>query len=262
MSSFPGDLDIAGFGNLSTQMEQILQAVNGVKLEMKALRTEMVSFKAELRTEIAVSFEEMRGELASFKSDTREELDQFKVAVKRECVDSIKHECQQVNKAKQSQDDKLKWMAIEGEARSKRNNLLFHGLKETKEENCEEVLLDFIRKELKLDSTVVLQRVHRLGAPKSGTNIGRSAIKPRPIIANFLDFKQRELVRSKRFGLRDPHGISEDLPVAVREARRELLAEFKELKKAKKNMGIVWPAKLLCEREIIRVVDPVKYFGK
>ena len=84
MSSFPGDLDIAGFGNLSTQMEQILQAVNGVKLEMKALRTEMVSFKAELRTEIAVSFEEMRGELASFKSDTREELDQFKVAVKRD----------------------------------------------------------------------------------------------------------------------------------------------------------------------------------
>ena len=137
-----------------------------LSLEIKGLRSEMVSFKTELRAEIAESFEEMRGELASFKTNIRDELGQFKASVKGECVDLIQHEFQRGNKVRKSQDDKLKWMAIEGEARNKLNNLLCHGINEKKEENCEKVLLDFIKKELKLDSTVVLQRMHQLGGQK------------------------------------------------------------------------------------------------
>ena len=71
------------------------------------------------------------------------------------------------------------------EARSMRENLLFYGFKENDGENCEDLILDLIKTKLEINSSISLDRVHRIGKPKDkGT---------RPIVAKFHNYKDREL---------------------------------------------------------------------
>ena len=146
-------------------------------------------------------------------------------------------------------------MAINNEARSRRNNLLFYGIPEEKEEDCTRSVNIFFRKELNIHETVALQRAHRLGRPTPANSIGHRAGKPRPIIVNFLDFRQRETIRAARFKLKQPYGIAEDLPIEVRKARESLVPELKELKQQGKKCSIVWPARLISENKIANEID-------
>ena len=157
---------------------------------------------------------------------------------------------------------------IDQRARSMRDNLLFFGIEEKPDENVEEVLLDFIKTKMKINSTVVLVRVHRLKKPTnaSTTYIGRNANKPRPIIARFLDNRQRELVRKARFELKSPFGVNEDLPIEVRSAQAALRGQLDEIKKTKiqdgsrfKRATIIYPATLICEGEIVTKLDVADY---
>ena len=74
------------------------------------------------------------------------------------------------------------------ESRSMRENLLFHGFDESNGEECEQVIKDFIANKLEIDTIITLDRTHRLGRPKT--------TGPRPIVAKFNEYKQRELVRT------------------------------------------------------------------
>ena len=70
-------------------------------------------------------------------------------------------------------------------------------------------------------------RVHRLG--------NDTAKKPRPIVAKFHYFKEREVVRQKGYEAsetlkRDNYGIGIQWPYKVREARKELYPVMKRLK--------------------------------
>ncbi len=147
---------------------------------------------------------------------------------------------------------------IELEARSRRNNLIFHGIEESKEENTLTVLQKFMEKELKMSNSkeLLIQRVHRLGKSADNSNIGSRSKKHRPIIASFVDFRQREHVRQQRFNLSSRYGVSEDLPYEIRQARAVLEPELKELKQQKKRATIVYPAKLLVEGKVVREVKP------
>ena len=71
------------------------------------------------------------------------------------------------------------------EYRSLRDNLLFHGLPEKLEENCEQLISDLIHTQLNIDSDIKFERVHRIG--KIGVKDSR------PIVAKFHEFKDREL---------------------------------------------------------------------
>ena len=70
-------------------------------------------------------------------------------------------------------------------------------------------------------------RVHRVGAD--------TAKKPRPIVAKFHYFKERELVRQKGYEAsetlkKDNYGIGIQWPKQVRDARKELYPVMKRLK--------------------------------
>ena len=132
--------------------------------------------------------------------------------------------------------------------------MMFFGIKETDGENCTEKIQAFIKEKLKIQEPVVLPRAHRVGSRKQDSTL------PRPIIANFLDFRQRELVRAERKSLEHGFGISEDQPKSIRLARASLTSELLELKKRKKKVAIVWPAKLIADGEVVRVADPTDYF--
>ena len=66
-----------------------------------------------------------------------------------------------------------------------RDNLVFHGLREDAGKNTEDVLRIFITEKMGFDcSQVEIMRFHRIGS--------RYRDKPRPIVAKFLRFTDKE----------------------------------------------------------------------
>lgn len=117
------------------------------------------------------------------------------------------------------------------ESRSMRENLLFHGIKETEGEDCELLVKTFIQETLEIQEEIVIDRAHRIppGKPKnSGT---------RPLVAKFHYFKQRELIRNKAFEkantLRNAKvGVSVQQTKATMQKRREKSALYDREKEA------------------------------
>ena len=145
---------------------------------------------------------------------------------------------------------------VDLEARSRRNNLIFYGIQEKEksgeeEENCITTVKNFLKDSLNIDiHCSAMQRAHRLGKPRNKNNIGRLAFTPRPIIVLFTDFQQKEIIRKKRFDLARPFGISEDLPIEIRKARKSIENLVKDLKAQGKKVAILYPCRLLIDGKI------------
>ena len=116
------------------------------------------------------------------------------------------------------------------EVYQRRENLRFYGIRETSgttEENTKEVLVGFMQNELNISEadTFEFQRIHRIGRLNPSQN------KPRPIIARFLRYSDRELVMSRVKKLKGKGlGISADLPKEIVKRRKELMPKFKKAK--------------------------------
>ena len=52
---------------------------------------------------------------------------------------------------------------IDLQCKTMRDNLIFNGIIEEDEENTEETIKDFIKKEMEIIQTIEFQRVHRMG---------------------------------------------------------------------------------------------------
>ena len=270
--------------NLASMMKEVLKEMKELKSEISGitirLREEMLEMKEDLRREVR---EMMREELSTLNNKFSKRIEDSSSEIKYELRDldrrvsdisnklekEIRESSETENKLKylnsevsnsKKRERELQWKAIDNEARNRRNNLLFFGIREEKGEDCFRSAEDFIKNELKISQPVVLQRAHRLGKPTPPNAIGQRVSQPRPIILNFLDFRQREIVWASRFQLRHPFGISEDFPWEVRKARESLQPELREMKRNNKKCAIVWPARLLCEGQIVKEVDITQHY--
>lgn len=124
---------------------------------------------------------------------------------------------------------------IDLQSRSMRDNLIFTGIDEVEEEDTEKQLTDFTVKELKIETDIEFHRVHRIGKIK-GT-------KPRPIVAKFAKYKQRELVRkSAPVILRGnrKYGINKQYPKEINDKRKELYPCYKTAKQNKQKASLIY----------------------
>ena len=153
------------------------------------------------------------------------------------------------------QEDK----SVDQEARSRRNNLIVQGLKETAGENeakCMKMAHEFVKEQCKVTEPVVIERAHRIG--------NEHAKKPRPFIMRFLDYNDRQTVKRARINLPRDSGlsISDDLPRAVRQARQRLNEEVARHKAANNDVWVTYPAKLFVGGKFIReepvITEPPK----
>ena len=140
----------------------------------------------------------------------------------------------------QGDNDSMKIKLSEAEStitdlqcRSMRDNLIFTGIKEPEyipdqPEDTELSLREFLSAEMDIFIQLPFHRVHRLG------NYEKSNDGPRPIIAKFERFKDREYVRHKapKTLKGKPFGVREQFPKIV-EDRRKLL--YPEMKRARAN---------------------------
>ncbi len=146
---------------------------------------------------------------------------------------------------------------IEQEARSRRNNVVFHGIEERVGEDCIRIVKDLAREKCELKGEIRVERAHRMGPKQVG-----SRARPRPLICRFLDFQDKEELMKRKKRL--PKGVyaGDDLPLEVREARRQLKGDLDEAKRQGKEAWIAYPARLIVDRRQVKVVKPTVSGGK
>ena len=161
-------------------------------------------------------------------------VDQFKVAV-LDRLKSIDDKIQSLMEGNEKIESRLKWVEDKLsrlEDQSRRENLLFFGIKESKDETWDETerkISQFMKEKMGIDREIVFHRVHRLGRPRQGVN-------SRPIIAKFLLYKDKDLVLKNARKLKDTgFSVSEDFCEATREKRKMLLPHLKRAKAAKQR---------------------------
>ena len=136
---------------------------------------------------------------------------------------------------KEEQINNLHMKHLYLESYSRRENLKFFGIEE-KEKNAEEgseaidtwaVLCEFLETALGFQDprrSLEIQRVHRVGKSVNG--------KPRPILARFLRFPDRERILRQGFKLKDTEFmILQDFPQEIIEERRKMMPKLKEARK-------------------------------
>ncbi|XP_041369643.1 uncharacterized protein LOC121383617 [Gigantopelta aegis] len=131
--------------------------------------------------------------------------------------------------------DELKERHLDLQSRSMRENLIFTGIPETgPDENTELLLITFIQKDMEIEQPISFERVHRFGK--------RGYSGPRPIVAKFYKFKDREMVRkaapTKLKG--KTFGVNEQFPKEINDRRKELYPYYKQAKRAGKRASLVY----------------------
>ena len=130
---------------------------------------------------------------------------------------------------------------IDLKCRSMRDNLFFFHIPEQFQtsngrrfEDTKEVLSSFLRQHLQI-SDVKFDRVHRI-APTQRSRRDT----PRPIVAKFTLFKEREVVRRAAFKLKGTNfGISEQFPEEIEEVRHGLYPIMRNLRRDGKRVHLV-----------------------
>ncbi|XP_052237905.1 uncharacterized protein LOC127849226 [Dreissena polymorpha] len=126
------------------------------------------------------------------------------------------------------------------QAQSMRNNLIFSGINESPSEKpdyTERLLRSFIVENLKIPQDAVkcinIERVHRISVRQRGNQP-----HPRPIVAKFSLFKDRERVRKSSWNLKGTNFyVSEQFPKDVADRRRSLM---QALRKARAGGKKAW----------------------
>ena len=234
---------------------------------------EMMSRLAEVRQSVRDLVVEVRG-VAETVKEIREKLDKHedilvslreKVDRNAETISVVKVKVEtserQFEGAKKAIDgyrermERLEERIIDQEARSRRNNLIFHGVQEKEGENCEQVVRELFRT-CRLEGNPVIERAHRIGKVRGGSVIGRQTGRSRPLIVRFLDFNDRQKVREVRKHLPQSIYVTDDLPREIREARQKLLPELNEVKRAGRQAWLAYPARLIVEGKEVKSVRP------
>ncbi|XP_062594181.1 uncharacterized protein LOC134255674 [Saccostrea cucullata] len=120
-------------------------------------------------------------------------------------------------------------------ARSMRDNLIFSGIWEEKNEDTEAVLQEFIYCKFKSGYEISFERVHRMGKWSEFNEF------PRNIVAKFSFFKDREFIRTrapqKLSGTRI--WVNEQYPPEIEEKRKKLYPVIRQARKDHKKVKLV-----------------------
>ena len=149
----------------------------------------------------------------------------------------------------------LAYKSIDIEARSRRCNLIFHGLKESKNENLAGKLEDFLWQELCIDSNdLLIDRYHRLGSFDKAKQRQRTDTPCRPIIIAFSEYRYIERILDAAYMLKGTgYSVTKDYPKEIVAARQRLLPMFKaERQNSNNRVSLEYPARLVVNGRCIK----------
>lgn len=181
-----------------------------------------------MRHENSQNFASMTEQMAELKTDVAD------LKLSLDCLDQevrvLRDETIPVlRKGLMKEIEDLRKQRLLAELYSKKANLLFYGIdKRSADEDCEAVIREFLKKELKLADaeSFLFANCHRL--PSSHA---RSGLAPDPIIVKFIKMKERDLVQHSAPRLKQSKhkfGISPHIPREMQLVRRGLLPLMKQ----------------------------------
>ena len=200
--------------------------ITALKVDNSALNCKVNDLEKSCET-ISSFFDHFKSQ--SIRTDTDLKTIQHENSVLKEEISSLNSKYSKV------QDELL-----DLKTRSMQENLLFFGLCEAprgQQEKTESKLRDFLKTELevteqKIDE-IVFDRVHRLGRAREDTQIN-----PRPIVAKFEKYTDREYIRKAAIGLNEKRigfSIREQFPKEVEGTRKSLYPVMRQLKQDPNN---------------------------
>ena len=136
-------------------------------------------------------------------------------------------------------------------------NLIFRGHpKNVENDDCVAIVRRFLPKWLGLNPDMCIQRAHRIGNVNRmrRSRGGKISTQPRPIIVNFRDYEDVELILENAKKLKDTSfGINRDYPKEIISARSKLWPAFKKAREEnpKGNVYIGYPAKLIVNKRVV-----------
>ena len=226
--------------NLKGMMSQLKKVLSVVeRVEALTERVGKNEEKAQRTEEKVKKVDEM----------VKEGQDEMKLL--RETNEHLVNRVETLEKRLEGQEHK----SVDLESRSRRNNLLIHGIPEL-DDGDEETMRDsmkltreFIKDKCGIRDHVAIQRAHRIP-----TRRGRDAGRPRPMIALFLEHNDKIMVKDavKKLPKDSGYRASDDLPKPIREARQRLNDDVMKHRRAGKDAWVIFPAKLIVDGEFVR----------
>ena len=163
----------------------------------------------------------------TFVNETADELKQSQ-KVQNETITSLKEKVTRI----EALNTKLNQEIINIRAHSMRSNLVFYNLPEVDKEDPFATVKDVLANKMGVDENneMEIERTHRLGAKRDDE-------KPRPIVAKFLRYQDKEYIRKSAYLLKGTKvGIADQFPKEIAETRKKL---YPILKKAKQDGNTV-----------------------
>ena len=219
-----------------TNIEQQITDLNSVKRNMSRMQMNVENLNAEV-IHCSKKVDEYDQAIQMY-SDMCDEIKSNQTT-----TNSLAYEIKsQMDQLQQSHDELVNRVTsaegtiVDLQCRSMRDNLLFTGIEEPmlaqdETEDTERTLNQFLVQEMRIYHSIGFHRVHRLGAKD------RDNDDPRPIIAKFERFKDREYVRSQAAStLRGkPYGVREQFPKVIEDKRKRLYPEAKRARAESKQ---------------------------
>ena len=173
----------------------------------------------------------MDKKLDDLRDDMNKKFTEF-----NEKVQVVQDECNELrreNAALKDELDQVKLKTDDLENRSRRNNLLFHGIKRSENESndqCEQKVQNLLKEKLGFVHDIQFDRVHRYGRKVDS-----------PIIARCVFYKDKMDIMKKRSSLKDTDfNIKEDFSDRVRKIRKELYPYLQDAVSSGKKASIVY----------------------
>ena len=199
--------------SLESIVEGVLQRFNNRESSVNCIKGEVAALSAKTD-----DFEKVVGTMDTSLTFLNSEIEQLKSRVNEN------------EAAMKSLNSRILYQDVY----SRRENLRFFNIPEstnTTEENVEELIYRFMERELKVENSrdIEFQRVHRIGAKKPDS--------PRPIIARFLRFPDREKVFKRVLELKDEIDVKlyADYPKEIQERRRKFWPRLKRAREEGKR---------------------------
>ena len=241
--------------NRLTSIEQNVSRLTVIESEMQHLRSGMANLQMN-NTQITTRLTEVEKScqgISSMFDDSRVVTENLSSEVK-----NLKRENEKLKSEATKFDQKCEMYSneiSELKARSMQQNLVFYGLAESPYgtvDNTESKIRDFLRTELELEEpnfaeTVVFDRVHRIGRRKR-----YQGAKPRPIVARFERYRDREVIRSAAKDLNakeNGYNIREQFPPEMEEKRKKLYPVMRKALQNPKNRVFLVRDKLIINGE-------------
>lgn len=189
------------------QLSAIQSSLTKVTVEVSTVNTKVLSMEKQL------------SDLETSRNFDSKTLDSIRNKQKE--LDTM---LKKMEKIEEEQKEKL----LDLQSREMRDNLLFYGIKEEKDEtdkDCVDKVLNIVEKELKIPHAkqIPIHRAHRMGRYQH--------TKTRPIVAKFAFYPNREEIRKSAKNLEGTqYSISQQFPREIQERRRQLVPILKDAK--------------------------------